>query len=339
MLRASFAVASLLALAGCFGGDGGAPSPAPDHVPEDGGLIAEPTADTVNTPVLAQGDWWRWEVEGRYYGSFEVTTVVARVAPDSYTFASTNDAEAMPAHIFHVPPLGEVSRPDLQWLSHGHPMDFIRFPLFDGKTWTGSFDEQPVEFTAVAAERDGRAVFTVDGRFPEFGDQGPRFVYDPSLRMFSEVSLHYGGDVPFSSARVIASGRGHEGDVYIHEVRDKFLGGSSGVPEVPNPTGQFQATQEKEWLVFGCQLGGATGRFEILYVPPISNEDPLQCSFVNEGTATFEHDVQILWRSSVPGDWSIAFSVVGDGYAEAEVAGVLETVCRVGDRETEMPAC
>lgn len=338
MVRLVPSLLLVAALAGCLGGPG--ETAAPEDAPGDGsGADPDPVEGppSATAPTLSPGDWWRWEVTGRNFGTFEVTTVVARAGPGGYGFGATERAPALHGHLFHVPPLGAVGT-DLGWTAHGHPVDLVRFPLSDGGTWEGSIEGRPVAFTAQAVQVGDRTVFEVDGRFLDFDGQGPRLVYDPALGMFSEVALHYGGDVPFSTARVVASGHGHEGEVQIHDARDKFLGGRGGLPSIPDPVAGFSASQQKEWLVFGCYLGGSTGHFEIQYIPPVVTEDPVRCAFRNGGAA-FDNEVQVLWRSSVPGDWTVAFGVAGSGYAEAEVIGVLEETCSLGGGSTDASPC
>jgi hypothetical protein len=336
MRVAVLALASLVAFSGCSGPSDD-PDPATPPTDDVDDSVTNSNSPSAQSPTFAPGDWWTWEVSSPDYGSLEVTTAVARVSDSSYSIGVTEVPDSLPIHILHVPPVGLVSRPDLQWIAHHEPMDLLEFPLTDGKSWLGSIDGESVSFTATAVERGGRTVFDVDGRFTGYEGQGPRFTYDPSLGMFSEIHIHYGSDEPFSSARVIASGTDYEGDMHIHEPNDKFLGGS-GSPPNSEPLGSFPATEGKEWLVFACYLGGGMGRFAISYVPPLPNEEPLECSMANTGQS-FEFDMQVLWRSSVAGEWNMAFQVAGEGFVEAEVIGVMEEVCYLGTGSSDAPAC
>lgn len=324
-------------------GDGALPPGTDDH-PGTGPTNDAPFGPVAHAPSWSPGTWWTWEVTGRSFGTYELTTVVARDAADGATAAVgyTDVEPGLRSHVFHVPPVGEVRTEDHAWTVHDAPARLVDFPLHDGKTWTGTFEDREVAFEAAAVERDGRTVFAVNGTYVAFDGQGPRYVYDPALGTFSELHIHYGGGTPFSSARVVAHGADHRGVVHIPEPRDKFLGGA-GFPGVPDPVRSFAADEGKHWLVFGCYLGGTAGRYEITYVPPSTGEDPLTCSFGHQGTE-FANDVQVLWRASVPGDWTVRFGVVGAGYAEAEVVGVWDEVCRVGTVDDDgstgrVPAC
>lgn len=344
----SLVVLVVVVIAGCLGPDPGperdaadpdgssadrdAPGPAPPGVPADG---------EADAPTWALGTWWSWEVTGRGFGSYEVTTVVARTGPTDATVAFTAVQPGLRSHIFHVPPLGRIGRDDHSWIVHDEPAALVDFPLEDGKTWTGTFEGNEIDLEANAVVRDGRTVFEVNGTYAEFEGQGPRYVYDPMLGTFSEIHIHYGGSTPFASARVIDHGTGYTGTVHVPEARDKFLGGA-GFPGTSEPVAGFTAAPEKVWLVFGCYMGGSAGQYGMTFVPPSSNEDPLRCQHRHSAEG-FASAVDILWRASVPGDWTILFDVAGDGYAFTEVIGVRDEVCRLGqkaeDGGADVPSC
>lgn len=341
---ASFALLVVLLLGGCFGpsADDQADGPREDEVrhdvPTTPALPTSPDVATASAPRWQPGDWWRWEVDGRDAEPFELTTVVGRTTDGGYHIGAVELDQSLRAQILHVPPQGPVAVPGMAWYAHGHDTSLVDFPLFEGKTWTGSFEGRPLMFTADLAERDGRDVFEVNTTYTDFEGQGPRYVWDPAMEMFSEIHLHYGGSRPFSSARVVESGTGYEGEVRLPTIQDKFLDGTGGPTALLQPAAGFTAPADKVWLVFACYLGGDTGSYGITYVTPSPNEDPLRCALQND-QPDFVNDVQVMWRSSVPGDWNILFDVVGNGYAEAEVIGVFDEVCRLGAGDSGSAGC
>jgi len=312
-------------------------APPPEIASGSGGATAAAALDgPVDAPDWVPGQWWTWEVTGRDYGTFRVTTVVAQASEDGYVIGATETSPGLIANVFHIPPLGQVDRANLAWQAHAMPVRLLDFPLFDGKTWSGELEGIKLEMEATEFALDGERAFRIDSRLAEFDDQGPRLVYSPT-RGLLEVHIHYGGEAPFASAVVVASGGGQSTPVHVLSPRDKFLGGIDG----PSPDAElspvFRVDGEKTYLVFACYLGAQVGRYAATFTPP-NQEEPIRCEISNTGSEWASH-VRIEHRASINGDWRILFEPVGEGFVEAEVLGILDTPCIPGEQRPSADAC
>lgn len=128
-----------VSLAGCLGPSLPSASEA-DRIP-----------GAVEAPQWRVGDWWTYEFSTEVYEkTFEATVVVGQVTETGYVLGMPKDKYELNAILFHLPPLGTVTR-TLGYNVHDVLFEPVRFPLSDGLQWQTTWVTAPIAFTAKAA--------------------------------------------------------------------------------------------------------------------------------------------------------------------------------------------
>ncbi|MEA3189605.1 MAG: hypothetical protein QOD77_187 [Thermoplasmata archaeon] len=169
-MRAILAVTAMALLAGCT-------APATDSLTTAPGEAAAEVP--LAAPTLRVGDWWNFTAPG--LGPF--TLVVAADAGSDWVFATDDPDAAFYDLRNDISYLGPQRKSDLAGSQGTERVKFLDFPLTDNKTWTTTWDHQPV---TVRATRDG-------DRFHLLASNATRpyvaYDYDPAVRWFTEMDF------------------------------------------------------------------------------------------------------------------------------------------------------
>jgi hypothetical protein len=227
-------IAASLALAGCLGAteddpveeasapsEPGAATAAADRpaaaarVGADSPLPSEPPAEGERgldeAPTYRTGEWWSIEAEFKLSGNeATIKRVVAGTQGDDYLIGMPTESWNDEAIVVHFPGFGRIDRSNLSFHAHDRHLEFLDFPLEEGKTWeTQWYGGSPME-----AE-----VTSVDGSTAEVHVEGGSNVVD--LTYDAEVGAVTSFEVPgYLRYEVTGHGYGHEGDVRVPANQD-----------------------------------------------------------------------------------------------------------------------
>ena len=145
-------------------------------------------------------------------GPKEATTAVLAADGGSYSIGSPDAQAAAQVYPFHLVALGPVARDTLAWQAHGLPVQFLRFPVVDGDSWTADFWGAPGATVTVR----NATVPGPDGPEPGFRSEvtyagGGVFVaasWSPARGQFVQAQSYFGGAQPFATATLVAEGQG-----------------------------------------------------------------------------------------------------------------------------------
>lgn len=280
---------ALAALAGCLGG-GEAPEadedaeieqtdqPREEEIETQGEQEDDQAPlETVPSPQWEEGDWFTYQVDHQLGPSAEVTLVVTDVRSGSYTLGWANPAEAMPTLTYHMPPVGEIQRPNLGWWMHGETGNIVEFPLEDGKTWISTFSGEEYEFEATFVEGDEGTVVDVTGENPD-GEERIEATYDPEVGFFTSLERTFEEDGPASPGVTLGDHGAREdlpvSTAYAVAPEDLVYEVVIG-PDVENqqppfggPGGTFSVGDDVDLLLTASFLGGGEGVYEVSWTQP-----------------------------------------------------------------------
>jgi hypothetical protein len=94
-------------------------------------------------PVLKVGDWWNYTAPGG-----ALSYVVSADAGDDYTLDTDNAGLAFFDALSDVSTLGAIRKSDLAGSQGKDRVQFLQWPLTDGRNWTTSWDGVPIAITA-----------------------------------------------------------------------------------------------------------------------------------------------------------------------------------------------
>lgn len=210
MRRAALLAAFVVLLAGCSDGGGDAPGGDGDAsstaTGTSGGMQPGNGTEVVAAPPLwATGTSWRWTLRsGALAQEQTVTTTVIAADGGQYDVGVNAFAAAAGVYPFHLVPIGPVDAATLAWQAHGSPVNFIRFPLRDGDTFTTDLWSAPGAIVVVEAAN----VTTPSGGMPGFRStasyaNGGTFAqadYAPAVGQFVRIASYFGAEQPFAEA-------------------------------------------------------------------------------------------------------------------------------------------
>lgn len=349
-LMARVVVAALLlvsaGLAGCLGEEqdaqvdptnatGSSSGSGPSDPSTTAGADADRTASEQNasgpveSPQLEPGDWWRYRVEHSLADEpITVTLAVAEATRDSYRLGWVEAEPALPTLLFHLPPVGELSRPDLGSWWHDDEVRILDFPLVDGKTWSGSLGDTQLTYTA---SRDGAhaggALFTVEGADGN-GTVHLRAEYSQALGFYRTIERFFPGNDEASPGVYLedsGDAASLDGPIQVPSMEDLANAAMVGPdpmeqrPPVGDPYGTFTVENGTSWLVLGGFLGGAEGHYEVEWRQPTSG--PIIMATTNSPGASSMGFVHAE-LADAEGQWSYRLAAAGPGFVFAEAIGV-----------------
>lgn len=336
------------ALAGCVGGDDpvdptNATAPngtqASPSDPTDGGEASPGSRQAdrgpVESPAWQVGDWWRYRVDHRLGPTTNVTLAVAETSQSTYRLGWVEPMPALASVLYHLPPAGEISRPNLGWWWHDETVHLVEFPLEDGKTWTASLGDAELTYTASAVQGtdDARAV-AIEGT----NETGARVIdatYDADVGFFTHVARFFDADgSPSPAVELVDHGSLADlpGNGTVHvpamtDLLDRSLVGpdpATGRPPAGEPAGTFQVEEGTDRLVLGAFLGGAQGIYEASWQPPTGGPEVMV-----DTNGPGDDDVALFttYPEDPAGTWGYEATAGGPGFVFLEAVGVtLDTV-------------
>ena len=203
------ALLAAIALAGCAGADGEA---SPAAGPGAGGMGhgehagLDPGAHLL-APEHQLGDWWRWDspqIADPY------TSVLAADNGAEWVVATDNPEIAFFDARFDVASQGPARKSDMAGSQGSERVAFFAFPLTEGKTWSTTWDGEPMSIKALKV---AGGVADIEARRAD-GTLYAAYTYDASLGYFGQIAYYdpTGATVGFE-ARVTGSGDNFTGDL------------------------------------------------------------------------------------------------------------------------------
>lgn len=341
-MRTALVVALLLvttAWAGCLGGgdEPGTPEGPPGEGNETPGDGTDPPEDgnateasVAQSPDWVVGQWWRYEVDHSLAEPFEVTLVVASTSEGSYQLGWTDVDPGLRSVVFHLPPAGEISRPNLGGWWHGDTVEILDFPLRDGKTWQSQLGDQTLSYTATAQDVPGSApVFTIEGT----NETGALLVdaeYDAAVGFYSSIERFFEADGdPSPGVELLEFGIGAEtsggnGTVQVPTMTDLADVFATGADPTGQQQGSFTMAEEMDRLILAAFLGGGPGSYKASFTPPEGGP----VVFTNPN-GPGDDGVLLEWvfLDGPTGEWRYTANPTGPGFVISEAMGVsLESV-------------
>lgn len=188
-------LAAALLLAGCA--DTSEPAP----IEEEPTIHSDPQNVTLQAPVWQVGDYFGHHL---YFGAqdtdgYHIDVILDREEGNNWHFVTDDPEVAKFEEVLDVPITGTLSKTDLDTGAFGGAWELYDFPMFDGKTWTGTvqydfFGSHDVTFTATYSEdvtlfQEGRPGFDIVG----VNANGTIVVetdYDPSFGWYNELLVY-----------------------------------------------------------------------------------------------------------------------------------------------------
>lgn len=278
----------VVVLGGCLEGSSPREETAPTGAPGVGDAPALPVpAGAADGPAWQVGQWWRWKLEAAPAESaYEATTVVLAADPVSFDVGSPDAQAAGLVYPFHLVGFGSVPRASLAWQAHGSPVQFLRFPIVDGDSWTSDFWSAPGATVTVR----NATVQGPGGPEPGYRSEvtyagGGVFLaasWSMQRSQFVQVQSFFGGEAPFASAILVDEGKGgQDGKPFV--VTDLLR--TSSNPTAPQPPASFTVPAGADLLLMACFLGGGPGRFDAVVSPP--GGAPATCGTVRQDASLF----------------------------------------------------
>lgn len=318
-MRARWLLAMVLALAvaGCFGSDTPAATPAADaEVP----AAEEPSP--APAPVRTFAPWWNigesWTVTYQVGEQPERSVTLVNFANDTFgdpehfwLGVADRDIALENALFRSVPFLGRIHWDALAPHEHGRHSVMYSWPLEDGATWSGGvFGEEWHELRATLREDGG---FDIRG----VGLDGAtiRYDYDPETRWFRTLALTAGDGSNILRADVVAHAlEGASGAHHFLRPRD-YLDHAGGAPgdEVTFTVAEEGATS----IVFHVD-GEATGPAALLFLDP----EGMPAHHVAVPAGGPHQETVEVEGSPTPGEWTLQY--VGTFSGDVIVRGIVE---------------
>jgi predicted small lipoprotein YifL len=320
---------AVAALAGCAGkgppaadaahGDAGGATSAP--VSAVGGAGAGGDGNPASAPAWQVGQWWRWRLESAASPApLEALTAVVSADAGSYSIGAPDAPAAAQVYPFHLVALGPVARGTLAWQAHGVPVQFLRFPLVDGDSWTADFWSAPGATVTVR----NATVPGPDGPEPGYRSEatysgGGVFAaasWSPARGQFVQVQTFFGGDAPFATATLVAQGQGEAGAKPFIPTDLLRLSSNPTAPASLAPA-DVQVPDGAAFVLMACFLGGGPGQFAAAFdyrSPPVT-----QCTFTGMDDALRYSAVTV---DAAGGSGHLAVAPAGQGGVTVELFAV-----------------
>jgi len=266
----------LVSLSGCSGGRNTTDLP----LLEPGAEILPSPFDSA--PAWERGDWWTYAVQmgAQQYVS---TRVVTAVGDTAYTIGVTDELTAFNHARSEISVVGLMRKSDLAGSQETAAVEFLQFPLTDGRTWTMNWDG--LSWTATAAVDTLAKITYVSG------NESRSMTYDPAVRWFTQMSASRGGEQLFNVA-LQDFGTQFSGDIVTVEIRSD-MNGSGGIGH----SGFMVRDGEKLWTQLTGECGAGTYSFTLT---PANDPASFESHTGQAGCVVNE---EILRDDPVLGDW------------------------------------
>jgi hypothetical protein len=215
---------ALLALAGCAGKGGGTAAPgatAASGPPHAAGLLP---------PTLKVGDWWNFTAP-----TGALSYVISADAGDDYTMDTDNAGLAFFNALSDVSTLGPIRKADLAGSQGKDRVEFLQWPLRDGRNWTTTWDGAKV---AITAQVSGEVAKMTAKR--ENGTLYAKYTYSNRTHWFTDLDFMDDAGNSAFELKLQASGSAFGGTVKRWDLTPvaNLHGDLAAVP--PPPPGSYQ---------------------------------------------------------------------------------------------------
>ncbi len=283
-------------LSGCVGGDDPDEVITPPDVPGEPEAEPEQESGAIGAPAWNVGDYWVYDNGD----GGETILVVVEATPTDWMIGTASETSAFFDALFDISTLGPQRRSDLAGSQGSTRVEFFRFPLVDGATWTATWDDAPRTIQVTAGPRD---LFSFEAT-SEDGSLFATYTYDPEAKWFRTLDFFEPDGTPQWSNTLRESGEEWTGEILRYGVDEVFQRDSS---TEATPQGMDLAlvdfTQEAGHtdVFLAWDVVCSTGHFFFSVVPGESTGSPGFSS--NDPCPKEEHVFQSL--GSAPGDWGI----------------------------------
>lgn len=287
-------------------------------------------------PTWRLGEWWKYRVSDVFTGAErEVYRIVAGTEHGNYLVGFPADDFSNDVLVLHVPGYGDIIADDLSYSAHDVPYLPVRFPIFEGDSWTTDFESTANTLQLTVAEvneETGKATIYASG-----GQGAGTYVYDVNM---GEISSWQSPN--YANYEIIDHGYNWEGLVRVPHDHDLIffhgrLGGAVDVgspllpptPVLPIESVQIDGSYDR--LSFAIILqdlagnaaqqatgqGVAAGVYQVTATDPSGNvytETLSPADMVATKTTFFGADEPV-------GSWDLQFVAAGPGFAFLEGIG------------------
>lgn len=193
-------------LSGCSD-DGGGDGPAP--LTDEGDEAA-----ALTVPTWGVGDYWEWRFTAPDGSTGGWTSVVTDDAGSDFII----DVDGKDTAFFHaldpISTVGAQRKSDLAGSQAAGAVEFWKWPLEDGRTWSMRLDGIDYDMTAHVQDDGTVHVMGMEGDLP-----GVQYAFDPANKWFSFIQYYQNGTETFR-AEVAEHGSNWTGDVYRYTLKD-----------------------------------------------------------------------------------------------------------------------
>ena len=306
MLVLAVTVAS--ALAGCSGDDGsGGDAGARDGVQGLG--VTRPDEPTpgaaIEKPQWAVGDAWTYSFDGA-----ETTYVVTSETATDWIMETDSAERAFADAREDISRLGPQRKADLAGSQGEDRVEFFRWPLEDGASWSTRWDGQPVTIHALVGVMGDAQLTATD----EAGNVVYRYAYDAESRWFNRLDRFAPDGTQVVSLQLTKATRGWTGTV-VHWTLVTVIedAGPEGSPP-PLAGGPFEvaAGTTDLWAEYHFTCTGAGGFSFVV--------EPANPGLGSQGRQDSGPCAQVDWAGTIvegphPGTWTFMVSAGGQTVA------------------------
>lgn len=212
-----------VALSGCVGDDDTVDPPEPATSADGSGAgadddagraVTRPPASTDRAPTWNIGDYWVYKDGAGNQNTFAVSGDTGTdyiIDTDSELFAFFNALE-------DISTLGAQRQSDLAGSQGSDRIEFFRFPLQDGATWTTTWDGATRTITTTALG-DGTYGFASNA---EDGTPHARYTYDPAARWFGALEFLAPDGTTLFANQLVEAGTGYTGELIRYDIETVF---------------------------------------------------------------------------------------------------------------------
>lgn len=306
-------------LAGCSD-DGGGTDATPDDAGPGAGDPAATGDEPLEVPEWNVGSFWTFSSSGPG-GIGTYTLAVGESTGSDYVIGTDHDALAFFDATDPISTMGPQRKSDLAGSQGTTRVEFFKWPLEDGKTWSTTWDGEVHEITANrTSEREFSFTATVGG------ETRIQYAYDHSVKWFTEMRFFANGTEFFTST-IQEWGGGYSGELIRYTV-EPLAGGP-----IAAPAGQAQWSVgpgfTDVWIGYGYQCSGM-GVAAVAF-GPVPPTDAAQAHYEYAQCPTAVQNAFVL--PPTEGTWGLAF--VGEDQNQSSGFG-FNAMGRI--RETYAPA-
>jgi hypothetical protein len=303
----AFTLTVAAALAGCAG------EADPASGPREGVQSAVATRPdgtqpppSLDKPAWALGDAWTYSVDGS-----ETTYVITAETATDWLMETDSAERAFAEQREDISRLGPQRKSDLAGSQGADRVEFFRWPLTDGASWSTRWDGQTVTIAASVGVMGDAGLTATD----EAGNVVYRYSYQEATRWFTQLDRYAPDGTQEVSLRLTKAVRNWTGNVAQWSLQPIIEGsGPAGVsPPVVGGPFEVAAGTTDLWAEYHFTCTG-TGGFSVV-VEPINPG-----LAANQGMQDSGPCVQVDWEGAFvegphPGTWAFAITAGGETVA------------------------